>query len=49
VACIGDRRGAYRLLVGRAEGKTPLGRPGVDEKIILKWIFDKWDGGHGLE
>jgi hypothetical protein len=19
--------------------------PGVDEKIILKWIFEKWDGG----
>jgi len=29
----------------RPEGKTPLGRPGVDEKIILKWIFEKWDGG----
>jgi hypothetical protein len=27
VACIGDRRGAYRVLVGRAEEKTPLGRP----------------------
>jgi len=22
--------------------------PGVGEKIILKWIFRKWDGGHGL-
>jgi hypothetical protein len=21
-----------------------LGHPGVDEKIILKWIFKKWDG-----
>jgi len=21
--------------------------PGVEGKIILKWIF-KWDGGHGL-
>jgi hypothetical protein len=19
--------------------------PGVDGKIILKWIFEKWDGG----
>jgi hypothetical protein len=19
-------------------------RPGVDEKIILKWVLDKWDG-----
>jgi hypothetical protein len=23
--------------------------PGVDERIILKWIFKKWDGGHGLD
>jgi hypothetical protein len=27
VARIGDGRGAYRLLVGRPEGKRPLGRP----------------------
>jgi hypothetical protein len=27
VACIGDKRGAYRVLVGRPEGKRPLGRP----------------------
>jgi hypothetical protein len=23
--------------------------PGVDGKIILKLIFKKWDGGHGLD
>jgi hypothetical protein len=23
--------------------------PGVDEWIILKWIFRKWDGGHGQD
>jgi len=27
VAGKGDRRGAYRVLVGRREGKRPLGRP----------------------
>jgi hypothetical protein len=21
---------------------------GVDERIILKWVFEKWNGGHGL-
>jgi hypothetical protein len=27
VARIGEKRNAYRLLVGKAEGKRPLGRP----------------------
>jgi hypothetical protein len=27
VARVGDRRGVYRVLVGRPEGKRPLGRP----------------------
>jgi hypothetical protein len=36
VAYIGERRGLYRVLVGKPEGKRPLGR------IILRWIFRKW-------
>ena len=27
VACMGERRGAYRVLVVEPEGKRPLGRP----------------------
>ena len=27
MAGIGDMSGAYRILVGRAKGKRPLGRP----------------------
>jgi hypothetical protein len=27
VACIGEGRGVYRVLVGRPEGKRPLERP----------------------
>ena len=22
--------------------------PGIDGRIILKLVFEKWDGGHGL-
>jgi len=33
------------VLVGRPEGKRPLGRPGIDGKIILRLIFWKWDWG----
>ena len=27
MACIGKREGTYRVLVGNAEGRRPLGRP----------------------
>jgi hypothetical protein len=27
VACMGEKRGAYKILVGRPEGRRPLGRP----------------------
>jgi hypothetical protein len=38
VARIGEKRHAYRLLVGKPEGKRPLGW------IILGWIFESWVG-----
>ena len=31
--------------MGKLEGKRPLGRPGVDGMIILRWIFRKWSMG----
>jgi hypothetical protein len=46
---MGEGRGAYRILVGRPEGRNQLEDPGGDGRILLKWIFKKWDGGHGLD
>jgi len=43
VASMGERRGVHGVLVGKPEGKRPLGRPGVDGRKILRWIFRKWD------
>jgi len=38
VACMGERGGVYRILVGKPEGKKPLGRP-----------RRKWEGNNGME
>ena len=42
VANIGERRGVCRVLVGKPE-RDHLEGPGVDGRIILGWIFRKWD------
>ena len=44
VARIGEKRGVYRVLVGKSEGKRPRGRPRCRWEVILKWIFNKLDG-----
>ena len=45
VARIGERRGIYRVLVGNLKERDRLGGLGVDGRIILSWIFRKWDLG----
>jgi hypothetical protein len=37
----GERRGVYSVLVGKPEVRSSLGDPGIDERIILGWIFKK--------
>ena len=40
----GGDRGVHRVLVGKPEGKRLLGDQDVDGRIILRWIFRKWEG-----
>jgi hypothetical protein len=40
---MGERRGLYGVLVGKTEGKRPLGRPRRRWEDNIKWIFRKWD------
>jgi len=44
VARMGEGRGVDRVLVGKPEGKRPLGKPRRRWRIILRWIFSKWEG-----
>jgi hypothetical protein len=36
-----EERGVHRVLVGKPEGKRPLGDPDIDGRIILRWMFRK--------
>ena len=42
---MGERRGVYRVLVGKPEGRNHLDDLVIGGRIILKWIFRKWDEG----
>jgi hypothetical protein len=44
-----ERRGAFRVLVGKPEVRRHLEDPGVDGRIILKGVFERLDVGHKLD
>jgi hypothetical protein len=44
VARMGEDRGVHRVLVGKPEGKSPLGRPIRRWEDNIKWIFRKLEG-----
>jgi hypothetical protein len=39
---MGERRGVFWVLVGKPEGKTPLGRPRRRWEDYIKTIFREW-------
>jgi hypothetical protein len=45
VALMGKRRGAYRVSVGKLRERARLEDPGIDGRIILRWMFRKRDMG----
>jgi hypothetical protein len=40
----GEKRNAHSLLMGKSEGKRPLGRPKRGGFVIFRWIFEKQFG-----
>jgi hypothetical protein len=45
----GEGRGAYRILVGRPDGRRPLGRPRCRWKDNIKMDLQEVGWGHGLK
>jgi hypothetical protein len=50
IVCTGEKTIAYRILVGKQEGKRPLGRPGYrwDDNIKMDLREIRWGGIAGL-
>jgi hypothetical protein len=44
---MGEDRGVHRVLVGRPEGKRPLGRPRRGWEDNIKMDLQEVGGGHG--
>jgi hypothetical protein len=41
----GGQERRIQVFVGKHKVKRPSRNPGVDRRIILRWIFRKWDVG----
>jgi hypothetical protein len=46
---MGERRGAYRVLVGKHEGERALGRPKHRWEADIKMDLQELGWGHGLD
>jgi hypothetical protein len=46
---MGERKGVYRLLVGKPEGKRPFGRHSGRWEDIVKMDIQEVRSGHGLD
>ena len=44
MACMEEGRGVHKVLVEKPEGRNHWGDENVDGRIILRWIFRKWEG-----
>jgi len=44
VARMGEWRGVHRVLVGNLRERDHWGDLDLDGRIILRWIFGKWEG-----
>jgi hypothetical protein len=45
----GEERGVFRVFVWKLRERDHWEGPDVDGRIILVWIFRKWDVGDGLD
>jgi len=44
-----ERIGVYKVLVGKFEGRGPLGRPGSRWEDNIKMVFQEVECRHGLD
>ena len=47
MACMGEGRGVHRVLVGKPEGRRPLGRPRLRWEDNVKTDLQEVGGGFG--